>query len=93
LYKGNKVGLNDTAIVGDKLAQTHVLAVNDLVGRVSQDVWITVGAPDPTLGELNDKAIDLSSFIIYTKTAVATWTAGATIDGGANAFKLITSSR
>ena len=93
MYSGNKIGLYDKAVIDDKLAQTHVLAVNNLVDRVAQDVYLTVGAPDGSLGALNDKAINLSTFVVYTKTAAATWTAGATIDGGSNAFKLITSSR
>ena len=95
LYKGNKLGLYDKSVIGELLSQRVVLAFNSLVDRVSQDVFLSWGVPAGSLGEMGDKAIDVSAspWVPYQKTGVADWTANTAIDNGSNAFRLITAKR
>lgn len=93
MYSGNSIQQSDDVIDDKKKPRLNLSqAINQLVDRVFSDVYLTVGVPDAGLGEVNDLAVNTSTWIPYTKTGSG-WVAGTAIDNDANAFLLISSKR
>ena len=91
MYNGNYIQASDAVVEKDKPKVNLEQAINRLVDRVFTDVYLCVGVPAGGLGVVGDKAINVSTWIPYKKTAAATWTAQTAIDNNANAFMLISS--
>lgn len=93
MYKGNYIGQSDKMVEGDKPTTTLVQIINQLTSRVFTDVYLSVGVPSNSLGEVGDYAINVSTWTPYLKTGATTWTVQTAIDNGTNAFLLISSKR
>ena len=94
MYKGNSLSRVEQVLDAKATPTLSFLSIiNALVDRVTTDVYLTVGVPNAALGEINDWAINTSTWIPYEKTAATTWTARTAIDNNANAFLLISAKR
>jgi len=62
--------------------------INQIIDRITPDLYLTDGVPDNALGDDGDSALDLSALEIYTKSN-GSWGSGTAIDNNTNAVKLI----
>jgi len=62
--------------------------LNQIIDRITPDIFLGDGVPDAALGEDGDAYLNLSALEFYTKSSGA-WGSGTTLDNNTNTIKLI----